>query len=402
MIVFIIGAVLLVLVTVALIVWPFRRRPAGADFSRQQLNAAIYRDQLAELERDCNEGALSQTDYDQARSELQRRLLEDTAAEATAAAVPPASRKLPIALALALPVAAIAGYLALGTPAAIDAPAQQHVSQADIDKMVTDLAARLEKEPGNSQGWLMLARSYRAMGRLPEALRAFEKAGNLVETDADLLLAYADTLASSVGGFDAKSSALIDKALQIDPAHPQGLWMRGTVHYDAKRYDKALADWEKLLSLLPPGSEDAQVIGANVAEVRTLLGKPAAPAEKVGSGKTAAAANIKGQVTLSAELSGKVGKGDLLMVVARPADGSRMPVAVLRVPAGKFPLDFTLDDSVAMSPDRPLSRFAEVIIEPRVSKSGQAIPQSGDLFGPAQTVKLGARGIVLKLDQVRP
>lgn len=407
MIAFIAGAALLVLASVALIVWPFMRRgrrPAGADFSRQQLNATIYRDQLAELERDRAEGALSEADYAQASAELQRRLLEDTATEQTVAgAARPASRMLPLVLALALPVAAIAGYLGLGTPAAIDAPAQQHVSQADIEKMVGDLAARLEKEPGNTQGWLMLARSYKAMGRLPEALRAFEKAETLVETDADLLLAYADTLASSVGSFDAKSSALIDKALQIDPSHPLGLWMRGTVYYNAKRYDKALIDWEKLLALLPPESEDARVISANVAEVRSLLGKPpAATREKVGAGKTAAAATIKGRVEIAAQLAGKIDKGDMLMVVVRPADGSRMPVAVLRVAATKFPFEFSLDDSLAMSPDRLLSQFAEVVVEPRVSKSGQAIPQPGDLHGTAQTVKLGAQGIVLKIDQIRP
>ncbi len=404
MITFIIVAVLLVMVTVALIVWPFRRRPASADLSRQQLNATIYRDQLAELERDCAEGALSQTDYDQARSELQRRLLEDTAAESVAAtATVPAGRAVPLGLALALPMAAIAGYLTLGTPAAIEMPAQQHVNQADVEKMVNDLAARLEKEPENYAGWVMLARSYKAMGRLAEAARAYERTGPLLDGNADLLVDYADVAAAVANGFTPKVLALIDKALKIDPLNLQGLWMRGTAAYDAKQFDRALADWEKLYAQLPAGSEDANIIGANIAEARSLLGKPSAPQTgKVGSGKTASAVTVKGRVEVAGELANKIANGDMLMVVARPADGTRMPVAVLRIAAAKFPLDFTLDDSLAMSPDRLLSQFPELVIEARVSKSGQAMPQPGDLFGPPLTVKLGATGIVLKIDQVRP
>jgi len=277
MIGFTIGATLLVGVAVLLLLLPFRRRPASAEFSRRQLNAAIYRDEFAELERDLAEGALAQGDFEQAQAELQRRLLEDsanTAESATAAPAVPAGRSLPTILALALPLGAVLLYLALGNPAGINPPPPpQQFTADDIERMVAGLAAKLEKEPENHQGWAMLARSYKAMGRLDDAVRAYERAAPLVNGNADLLLDYADTLAASIGSFNEKARALIDQALQLEPAHPQGLWLRGTVAYDAKQYGKALADWEALLKLLPPDSENAAMLQANIAEVKELQAK---------------------------------------------------------------------------------------------------------------------------------
>lgn len=271
---FAIGATLLVGVALLFILLPFRRRPASADFSRKQLNAAIYRDELAELEGDRAEGSLSQEDYEQARAELQRRLIEDSNEDAAAPPRAAAGGKTPLALALALPIGAAILYFALGNPAALNPPPpEQKFTADDIERMVAGLAERLEKEPENLQGWAMLARSYKAMGRIPDAVKAYERAGKLVEESPDLLLDYADTLAASIGGFDARVKSLIDKALKLDPEHPQGLWLRGTVAYDAKDYAKALADWEALLKLLPPGSENAQVLQANIAETRELQAK---------------------------------------------------------------------------------------------------------------------------------
>jgi len=406
---FAIGATLMVIVVLLLLLLPFRRRPpASADFSRRQLNAAIYRDQFAELERDRAEGALAQDDYDVARGELQRRLLEDSGSTAEANVPAATSRTVPAALAIALPLGAVLLYLLLGNPAALTPPPpEQKFTSDDIERMVSGLAAKLEKEPDNLQGWAMLARSYKAMGRIPEALRAFERAIKLVETSPDLLVDYADALASSPAGFNAKVIALIDQALQLDPANAQALWLRGTAAFEAGKFEAAATDWQRLLALLEPGSEDARIVEANIAEARAKGDLPAAKS-KIGAGGTAkgaataaSGAFVKGRVELAAGLAGKVPAGGILMVVARPNDGSRMPVAVLRVPAGGLPLAFTLDDSLAMNPDRPLSQFPELQIEARISQSGQAIPQPGDLFGPAQTVKLGAAKVTLKIDQVR-
>lgn len=412
---FALGATLLVILALVFLLWPFRRHPAKADFSRQQLNAAIYRDQLAEVEHDRADGTLSQADYEQARAELQRRLLEDsqTSGEATAAVAPP-SRATPIAVALALPIGAILLYLVLGTPDALNpqavaSPHQQQFNPADIERMVSDFAAKLETEPENYQGWVMLARSYKAMGRFPDAVRAYERAGPMLDASAELLVDYADALAA-VNGFDGKAMATIERALKLDPKQPQALWLRGSAFFDGKQYAKAVAEWDTLLKLFPADSEEFRVISGNIAEARQLGGLKAAPtsAAKVSADGTAptaqaAAANatVKGRVDLDAKLAGKVPADAMLMVVARPNDGSRMPVAVVRVPATELPYLFSLDDNLAMSPDRKLSQFPELLVEARVSQSGQAIPQPGDLYGPAATVKLGTQNVRLKIDQVR-
>jgi len=399
---FILGALLLAGIAVLLVVRPLWRRPASADFSRQQLNAAIYRDQLAELERDRNQGTLSQADYEQAQAELQRRLLEDVSQDGSPpqATTATTSRPLSIALAGFLPIAAVVGYLVLGNPAAINPPHQQRFSQDDIEKMVSGLAAKLEQEPENYQGWAMLARSYKMMGRFPEAAKAYGRTGTMLDQSPDLLVDYADTLAA-VSGFDGKVLELLDKALMLDPENMQGLWLRGTAAFEAKRYDKAITDWEKLLKSLPADSEEAQVIRANLEETYALAGKPASRGAKPGKGK-ATAAGISGQVELAPALAGRLPADAIAMVIARPNDGSRMPVAVLRIPQARLPLSFTLDDRHALQAERKPSQFAELQLEARISLSGQAMSQSGDLFGPPQVVKQGAAGVRLNVDQIKP
>jgi cytochrome c-type biogenesis protein CcmH len=272
---FIIGALLLIAVTLVILLWPFFRRPARADFSRRQLNAAIYRDQLAEIDRDRAQGTLSQADHDQARAELQRRLLEDSQAGGeTKAATATPSRAIPVVLGLVLPLGAIVLYLVFGNPAALNpaaaaSPHGQQFTQADIEKMVAGLAAKLESKPEYYQGWAMLARSYKQLGRFPEAASAYARSGPLLDSSADLLVEYADTLAV-VNGFNKQVLTLIDKALKLDPENLHGLWLRGTAAFEAKQYDKAIADWEALLKLFPSGSEEAHMIGDNLAEARQL------------------------------------------------------------------------------------------------------------------------------------
>ncbi len=269
---FVIGALLLVVATLTLLLRPFFRRAQDSDLSRQELNAAIYRDQFAELERDRAEGALSQDDYAQAHAELQRRLIEDSATPDSAAATTPPSRAVPTGIAISLPLVALLMYLMLGSPAGLKphAPGEKQFSAQDIENMVNTLAGRLEQDPNNPQGWAMLARSYRQMGRMPEAVRAYERAASLNVGDADFYVEYADTLAS-IQGFDIKVRALIDRSLQLEPNHPIGLWLRGTAAYEGGQYQRAIDDWETLLKLVPPQSEDATVLRANIAETRARL-----------------------------------------------------------------------------------------------------------------------------------
>lgn len=410
-----IAAGLLTALVLALISRPLLRQRQANHASRKALNTAIYRDQMAELERDLASGALSAADHATARDELERRIIEDLADDGAEAAAEP--RRLPrtaIALGLALPAAAILLYLVLGTPAALDPAAlqasnsEQMPTQAEVEKMVASLAAKLEKEPDNPKGWVMLGRSYKVMGRLDEAARAFEKAGPVMETEPELMLEMAElSAAQNEGKVDGKGLELLKRVLADQPDNPQALVLAGTDAYFRKNYADAARYWEKVLALVPPDSEDARNLSAGIEKVRQLMGDStgAKPAPRESAQKavaTAGATSVSGRVSLTPALKDKAGPDDTLFIFARHANGPRMPLAILRLKAAELPKEFTLDDSMAMSPEMKLSSAAELRIEARISKSGDAIPKSGDLSGELTPVKPGAKGLKLVIDKVVP
>jgi len=388
------AAVLLVLV---LLLRPYLRNPAaGASTSHRQVNTAIYREQLARLDQDLAEGLLRREDHAQARAELQRRLLEETQ-ETDAGTTLQSPKRTLLAIGLLLPIAAAGVYLLIGNPAGLSPHGgAQAATNQDLERMVAGLADKLQKDPGNLKGWAMLARSYKAMGRMAESETAFERAGAFIDGDAQALADYADVAASNAGGrFAGKPAQLIQKALKADPDHAMALWLAGTAALDGKDYGKAIAIWERLATLLPPDSEDARMLRVAIDEVRANTGNTA-PVAQARAGDS-----VSGTVELAAALKGKAAPGDTVMVIARPV-GARMPVAVLRVPASQLPLKFTLDDSLAMSPQARISAAGQVEVEARISRTGLAQSASGDLVSEVQTVKVGAADVALRVGRVRP
>lgn len=407
---FLVAAAASVLVALLVLLRPFFGRIAPGPASRQDLNSAIYREQFAKLEQDLAEGMIAQTDYAQARAELQRRLLEEVQAEEPAVKVK-APRKTMIGIALAVPIVAGAFYLWIGNPASLSPVAGHEMANAkELERMVEMLAAKLEKEPNNPQGWAMLARSYKVMGRTVEAEKAFDRAGPFLDNDAQALANYADVAASNAGGnFAGKPAMLIQKALKADPANPMALWLAGTADMEGGRYAQALQTWERLQAMLPPGSDDARMLQGAIDDVRAKSGivakiNPAGPAGRNGPVAKAAAAGggkVSGTVELDPALKGKAAPDDTVMVIAR-LPGSRMPLAAARMRASELPLKFVLDDSLSMNPQSLLSAAAEVEVEARISKTGMAQPEPGDLLSAPQKVKVGASGVALKVAKVRP
>ncbi|MDP2255306.1 MAG: c-type cytochrome biogenesis protein CcmI [Polaromonas sp.] len=278
MIVFIAIAALLTLLVLAWVVRPLLRPAPQAGVSSQRLNAAIYRDQLQALERDLARGVISPADHEATRDELQLRLLDDTEAPKLAPQASRATfwngRRTAGVMAVLFPLASAGMYGWLGNPAAMDPVAAQKSSNEQITQMVDTLAARLQANPDNPRGWAMLARSYKVMERFDEAEQAFLKAGDLVNTDPDLLMEYADLLAARAdNNMEGKPMVLINKALALDPQHPMGLMMSGVAAYRREDFAGAVAQWEKLLAVLEPGSPDAQQVQADIADARARAGK---------------------------------------------------------------------------------------------------------------------------------
>lgn len=395
------GALALVLV-LALLFRPFWWKKSGVQVSRRQLNTAIYRDQAVRLESDRADNMIAEADYQQARAELQRRVIDDTQ-DADDTATVRAPKKTMLVLGLLLPITAMALYLLLGSPATLDPVngPQRAATPQDMDRLVANLAMKLEKDPDNLQGWAMLARSYKMLGRNAEAEQAFVRAGAFLDNDAQLLAIYADLAATNANGdFSGKPAQLLEKALRVDPQNAMALWLSGTAAFRANQFDVALRIWERLVPQVEPGSDDARMLQQAIEAAYAATGK-AAPKAAASSSATAPAASVSGLVELDPALKDKAAPGDTVMVIAR-VPGTRMPVAVLRAPASTLPLKFTLDDALAMSPQARISGASTVEIEARISKSGMAQAEPGDLVSAVQTVKVGANGIALQVNTVRP
>ncbi len=265
---------LLIIVTVAILLpslWHGKRRQQQ-DHSRKSENLAIFRDQLAELEREKAEGTLLEADFQQARTELQRRLLEDV--DSNEALLPTSGKSRPTALALLLilPLAAVLSYGVLGNPRALDpanTTAQKQMTAEDISAMVNRLAEKMKNNPDDLNGWLMLARSYKMMGRYADAVDAYAKAEPMVDKDPELLASYAETIAMAAGkGLAGKPRELINKALKLDPKHGHSLFLAGAAAMEAGEGAAGIAYWEALLPQVEAGSELDQMLRSGIAEMK--------------------------------------------------------------------------------------------------------------------------------------
>jgi cytochrome c-type biogenesis protein CcmH len=273
---FAIFATLLIVVVAAFILPPLwlGRRAPGARAGRQHANLAIFRDQLTELERERREGALADGDFEQARRELQRRLLEEI--EPAADAPPPdahaPSRKTAIAILVLLPIVAVVAYGMLGKPQALDprqTAAQPKMTPEQIDAMVAKLAERMQANPDDLQGWLMLARSYKTLNRYEEAAAAYGKAEKVINDDPELLASYAETIAMASGqGLTGKAAQLIERALKLDPQQPHALFLAGAAAMEAGDTEKAIAYWEALLPQVEPGSEIDRMLRGGIDKMK--------------------------------------------------------------------------------------------------------------------------------------
>ena len=392
---FLIPAFLLLVLVLVLVLRPFIFSAKSAATSRRQMNAAIYREELDKLEAEHQAGVINSVDYEIAHAEMRQRLFQDTIVEDDRE-VAGSTKKTAIGLCIFIVVLSSGLYFSLGDVVRVaQKNSETPVTQEGVEKMVAEFAIKMEKDPSNLKGWAMLARSYRILGRNEDAAKAYARAGDFINSDPQLLADYADVLATNAdGNFAGKPLQLINQALKLDPDNLMALWLSGTAAYSSGNYKAAVQTWEKLAKQIPADTDEARAIQGSIAEARSKGGLSSQATASV-AGKS-----ISGKIELSPDLKSKIKPGDIVMVIARKP-GERMPVAVLKVAASDFPMSFTLNDSLAMNPSAPLSQLSEASIEVRISKTGMAKPEAGDLISSAQTVKVGASNVRLLIDQVR-
>ena len=281
--------------------------------------------------------------------------------------------------------------------AAVPADASTALNRAEQTAAQYEEAVR--RAPRDAASWFGLAQARRVARDFSKANEAYAKALALDPQNADAWADYADSLAS--GGnrqLAGKPAQAIQRALALQPNHVKGLWLSASLALEQRQYGEALKQWQRLRGVLPAGSPDLAIIEGNITEARELAGQPAAPVAPVAAAASGTA--IEGSVDLDPALRLQVQPGMTLFIYAKTPDGKGPPLAALRVSAGQWPVKFRLDDSQAMMPGRNLSSVERVLVEARLSRSGNAIAEKGDLLAVGQVVPTrGGKPVPLKISK---
>jgi len=391
-----------------------RARNTETRAVRRDINIAVYRDQLHEMERDRDSGLLSAEQFETAKLELEARLAEDALAlAAVAEPAPGSSRLLGYSLAVLIPVATFGLYFLLGNATSLMQIAQvqanegQMMAHADGDhsilQLIQQVEAKTQSDPNNFEAWALLAKTYAAVEHWPEALHAYEKAYALRNDIPRIMSGYAEALAIANNRvMTGRPLELVTAALEKDPDDMKGLELAGIAAFQDRGYAKAAFYFKRLLAQLPPESPYAQDVAAAREEAERLAKLGQTGLDDLGNlgADTHRGATIRGQIDIAPSLKAKVAAGDTLFLFARPGDEGA-PAAALRASAGQFPIEFELNDSMAMSAENRLSQFKEVTLVARVAKSGNIKGAAGDLEGTLKAVKVGADKVRLLIDTER-
>ncbi|MHB8679013.1 MAG: c-type cytochrome biogenesis protein CcmI [Rudaea sp.] len=408
MFVFVLLAALMLAAALAFVLTPLLRGPRTDS-------ANDARRLLALLEASHQSGILSDAEYAAKRAELGERLL------GTFDAPPPPRRgyAIAVAIALSLPAAAIVLYRIVGTPAAL-IPGAQTTAQAPADhggnmeQAIAALAAKLKQNPDDAQGWALLGRAYEATQHFDQARDALKRAYDLAKGDPDVGVAYAEALAlsSPTRRIEGEPRQILDAALKVAPDNVRGLWLLGISEYQAKKYDSAIAAWKHLIGVLPKDSDIVPSVQQQIASAEAERdGKPVPAPETAGTTSAATAGTaapaegpqLHVEVSLDPKLKDKLAPGDVLFVYAKAVQGPPMPLAIQRMDATKLPVTVTLTDGMGMLPSMKLSQFPQVVIGARVSKSGNAMPQSGDFQVLSKPIAVDTKdSIKLTIDSIVP
>ncbi|MDH4215669.1 MAG: c-type cytochrome biogenesis protein CcmI [Gallionella sp.] len=401
----------LLIVALLFVVLPLWRNTSNKnDVLRDAANLEILRDQSAELDADLRNGLLTQDAYEQGKRELQARLLEEvqTTVQPVKLQHNPA-KMLAVVLAVLLPLFSVMLYLKIGNTNAI--LYAEGSGSLGPEAALQELERKVERQPGDPNNLVALARAYSELKRYPEAVSAYGKLVKLVPDAAQVWAEYAYVYAlANNRSLKGEPDRFLNKALDLDENNILTLELSGSAAMERGDYFAVITHWTKLVNLLPPNNQELPLIRDAIKQARDSLAKQPGgkeklaqlPFDKEAKKPAAASATITGKVSISAALAGKVSQTDTLFIFARAVNGPKFPLAALRKQVKDLPMQFTLDDSMAMQPQAKLSGFDQVTVVARISKTGNPTPQPGDLQGLSGVIKTGSKGVNIVIDAVVP
>jgi cytochrome c-type biogenesis protein CcmH len=348
----------------------------------EQRNTSIARQQLAELKLQLQNGVLSQDQYDGQYRELQLTLLDDLEGPVAVAANPKTGRWVVPVIALGVPLISLFLYGMLGEPQALakaELIATNQKAADNVANMVAKLIERLKQQPDDLEGWMMLGRSYVYMQQYQNAADVFAELNKRKPNDPAVMLHYADALAMARNGqMGGEPAELVFQAVKLLPEDHTALWLAGMAKAEAGDFAQAISYWKKLSGLLPADNESQQQVQKMIQMAEAEQQKPQVATS------SAAAVDIKVTVALDDALKAKVEPQYTVFIYAQAVSGPKMPLAIVRKQVADLPASVVLNDSVAMQPQTHLADFKQLRIVARVSKTGNAMSQPGDLLGAAQ------------------
>ena len=394
----------------------FSNTRQNSQDDQAQIN--VYRLRLDELAADEKNGVIAPTQADSMRKELERNFLQtienqpdnkDVSEEGNSSR----QRWATVAIiAVVIPLVAISLYFVIGSPEAInpvkETPLSQVEQQHSITGMVSQLEAKLEQDPNDVEGWNMLARSYMALKDFEKAVMAMQRLYELVWDQPEVLVRYADALAMLHGGkLSGKPQELIEKALALEPENSIGLWLGGMAFAEQGEHQAAIDYWRRLLPQLANNDAEKSRVKQMIARAQQEMGQEVSqdPTNDLFTEENVATGSvITVNVSLAADLLAETSPTDTLFIFAKAPSGPPMPLAAVKQQVSDLPITVTLDDSMAMMPTQKISNFSHVLVSARISKSGNAMPQSGDLITESRSVTVGQQEAVdlLIKDKIGP
>ncbi len=394
---------LFIAIALCFLLIPLWMKPKIVSSDDSEINIELAQKKLRVLEVDLENDVITQAQYELLKNELMLNLHRDLKQFNTLIADEKKGRWLAIPLGIFIPLLALAIYSIKGDLRAFNADIATQIQMkknptaADIEAMVEKLAQKMKTNPSDFEGWIMLARSYKTMKRYPEAVDAWQKVRELKGEEPDVLVQLADVIAMKNGGsLLGEPVELVAKALDIDANNDMGLWLYGLANAENGKFNEAIGFWKKLQTHYTPEDEDFKEVQKLIDQAHEALGQKveAIPESKsetkvVNSGKS-----LRISVVLDDKLKATANPDDTVFIYAQPAQGGRMPLAVVKKQVKDLPLEVTLDDSMAMMPAMTISSVENIQVSARISHSGNAIAQSGEPIGKKQISTLVKNGVI--------